>query len=63
MIATIGQIMQQAGHALRFGGIVLTMYDHSLELMRGGDREVRDFFGEFGKMLNLTFGTKALTNQ
>ena len=32
MIATIGQIMQQAGHALRFGGIVLTMYDHRLEL-------------------------------
>ena len=32
MISTIGQILQQAGHTLRFGGIVLTMYDHSLEL-------------------------------
>jgi chromosome partitioning protein len=46
MIATIGQIMQQAGHTLRFGGIVLTMYDHSLELTQEVDQEVRDFFGE-----------------
>jgi chromosome partitioning protein len=46
MIATIGQILQQAGHALRFGGIVLTMYDHNLELTREVDEEVRDFFGE-----------------
>ena len=46
MIATIGQIMQQAGHTLRFGGIVLTMYDHSLELTREVDQEVREFFGE-----------------
>ena len=46
MIATIGQIMQQAGHALRFGGIVLTMYDHTLELTGEVDHEVRDFFGE-----------------
>ncbi len=43
--------MQQAGHALRFGGIVLTMYDHSLELTREVDQEVRDFFGE------IVFGT------
>ncbi len=27
MISTIGQILKQAGHTLRFGGIVLTMYD------------------------------------
>jgi chromosome partitioning protein len=46
MIATIGQILQQAGHALRFGGIVLTMYDHTLELTREVDQEVREFFGE-----------------
>jgi chromosome partitioning protein len=46
MISTIGQILQQAGHTLRFGGIVLTMYDHSLELTREVDQEVRDFFGE-----------------
>ncbi len=46
MIATIGQIMQQAGHTLRFGGIVLTMYDHRLELTREVDQEVREFFGE-----------------
>jgi chromosome partitioning protein len=46
MISTIGQILQQAGHTLRFGGIVLTMYDHTLELTREVDKEVRDFFGE-----------------
>jgi chromosome partitioning protein len=46
MIATIGQILQQAGHTLRFGGIVLTMYDHNLELTREVDQEVREFFGE-----------------
>ena len=46
MIATIGQIMQQAGHVLRFGGIVLTMYDQYLELTHEVDKEVRDFFGE-----------------
>ena len=31
---------------LQFGGIVLTMYDHTLELTREVDEEVRDFFGE-----------------
>ncbi len=46
MIGTIGQIMQQAGHTLQFGGIVLTMYDHHLELTREVDQEVREFFGE-----------------
>ena len=46
MIGTIGQIMQQAGHTLQFGGIVLTMYDPTLELTHEVDREVRDFFGE-----------------
>lgn len=46
MISTIGQILQQAGHTLRFGGIVLTMYDHTLELTHEVDEEIRDFFGE-----------------
>jgi chromosome partitioning protein len=46
MISTIGQILQQAGHTLRFGGIVLTMYDHTLELTQEVEQEVRDFFGE-----------------
>ncbi|MCE5268673.1 MAG: ParA family protein [Planctomycetaceae bacterium] len=32
--------------SLQFGGIVLTMYDHSLELTHEVDEEVRDFFGE-----------------
>ncbi len=46
MISTIGQILKQAGHTLRFGGIVLTMYDPALELTREVEHEVRDFFGE-----------------
>jgi len=46
MIEVIRQIMQQRGNQLQFGGIVLTMYDHSLELTREVDREVREFFGE-----------------
>ena len=46
MISTIGQILQQAGHTLRFGGIVLTMYDHTLEYAGKVDQEIRDFFGE-----------------
>ena len=31
---------------LEFGGIVLTMYDHTLELTWEVEEEVRDFFGE-----------------
>jgi chromosome partitioning protein len=46
MIETIGQIMQGEAHNLQFGGIVLTMYDHTLELTREVDEEVREFFGE-----------------
>ena len=46
MIDTIGQIMRRRAHNLQFGGIVLTMYDHPLELTREVDQEVRDFFGE-----------------
>ena len=44
MIATIGQIMQQAGHALRFGGIVLTMYDHTPGTDAGGGSGSKGIF-------------------
>ena len=46
MIEVIRQVMQRRSHSLEFGGIVLTMYDHTLELTREVDREVREFFGE-----------------
>jgi len=46
MIEVIREVMQQEAHRLQFGGIVLTMYDHRLELTHEVDREVRDFFGE-----------------
>jgi len=46
MIEVIRGVMQQEAHRLQFGGIVLTMYDHRLELTHEIDREVRDFFGE-----------------
>ncbi len=46
MIELIRQVMQRKNHSLEFGGIVLTMYDHTLELTREVDREVREFFGE-----------------
>ncbi len=46
MIEVIRRVMQRAGNQLEFGGIVLTMYDHSLELTREVDAEVRDFFGD-----------------
>ncbi len=46
MIEVIREVMERNGHRLEFGGIVLTMYDHSLELTREVDREVREFFGE-----------------
>jgi chromosome partitioning protein len=46
MIEVIRQVIQCHAHNLQFGGIVLTMYDHSLELTREVDEEVRDFFGE-----------------
>ncbi len=59
MIEVIRDVMQQATvvgqasslshngtNSLQFGGIVLTMYDHTLELTREVDEEVRDFFGE-----------------
>jgi chromosome partitioning protein len=46
MIEVIRSVMQRSSNRLQFGGIVLTMYDHSLELTREVDAEVRDFFGE-----------------
>jgi chromosome partitioning protein len=46
MIHVIRQLMRRPGGRLEFGGIVLTMYDHTLELTREVDAEVRDFFGE-----------------
>ena len=46
MIEVIRQVMQRGGSRLQFGGIVLTMYDHRLELTREVDEEVREFFGE-----------------
>jgi chromosome partitioning protein len=46
MIETIGAIMRGEAHNLQFGGIVLTMYDHTLELTQEVDQEVREFFGE-----------------
>ena len=46
MIHVIREIMQRKENRLEFGGIVLTMYDHSLELTREVEDEVREFFGE-----------------
>jgi chromosome partitioning protein len=46
MIEVIRLVMQQEPRRLQFGGILLTMYDHTLELTREVDQEVRDFFGE-----------------
>ena len=46
MIEVIRDIMRTKRGALQFGGIVLTMYDESLELTSEVDEEVRDFFGE-----------------
>jgi chromosome partitioning protein len=46
MIEVIRQVMAKKPERLRFGGILLTMYDPLLELTREVDAEVRDFFGE-----------------
>ncbi|MDO4586442.1 MAG: ParA family protein [Planctomycetia bacterium] len=46
MIEVIREIMEQRQGMLQFGGIVLTMYDPTLELTHEVDKEVRDFFGE-----------------
>jgi chromosome partitioning protein len=46
MIEVIRQVMVERQNRLEFGGILLTMYDHTLELTREVDDEVRDFFGD-----------------
>ncbi len=46
MIEVIRDVMQQESNQLQFGGIVLTMYDHSLELTHEVDEQVREFFGD-----------------
>jgi len=46
MIEVIREVMTREPGRLQFGGIVLTMYDRSLELTAEVENEVRDFFGE-----------------
>jgi chromosome partitioning protein len=46
MIDVIRQVIDRPNSRLQFGGILLTMYDGSLELTAEVDREVREFFGE-----------------
>lgn len=46
MIEVIRGVIQRHAHHLQFGGIVLTMYDPTLELTQEVDQEVREFFGE-----------------
>ena len=46
MIQVIGQVMNHWPGQLEFGGILLTMFDHDLELTGEVDSEVREFFGE-----------------
>jgi len=51
MIEVIRQVIEERENALEFGGIVLTMYDHTLELTGEVDEQVREFFGD------VVFGT------
>jgi chromosome partitioning protein len=46
MIEIIRRVMQRPDKRLDFAGIVLTMYDPTLELTAEVDAEVREFFGE-----------------
>lgn len=46
MIDVIRTVIRAKEGRLGFGGIVLTMYDHKLELTSEVDEEVREFFGE-----------------
>ncbi|MEX2142932.1 MAG: ParA family protein [Pirellulales bacterium] len=46
MIDVIRAVMEADNTRLAFGGILLTMFDHTLELTHEVEREVRDFFGE-----------------
>lgn len=45
-IKIIGDIIQRRKGELAFGGVVLTMYDPTLELTHEVDQQVREFFGE-----------------
>lgn len=46
MIHVIRSVMQRGSGRLTFGGILLTMYDPTLELTHEVDAEVREFFGD-----------------
>lgn len=46
LIQTIKKVMVSTDGRLTLGGILLTMYDPTLELTREVDEEVRDFFGD-----------------
>ena len=46
MIHVIREVMEQRRGRLEFGGILLTMYDDTLELTHEVDTEVREFFGD-----------------
>lgn len=46
MIEVIREVMEQRQGTLQFGGILLTMYDPTLEVTHEVDKDVRDFFGE-----------------
>jgi len=46
MIGVIREVMLERPGELTFGGIVLTMYDESLELTNEVDADLRQFFGE-----------------
>lgn len=46
MIELIRDVMKTKDGQLEFGGILLTMYDETLELTSEVDEQVRDFFGE-----------------
>ena len=46
MIEVIREVMEARQGRLRFGGILLTMHDATLELTNEVEAEVREFFGE-----------------
>jgi chromosome partitioning protein len=46
MIEVIRRVMQEKPNRLQFGGILLTMVDHNLELTHEVENQVRDFFGD-----------------
>ncbi len=46
MIEIIRDVMRGGNANLGFAGILLTMYDHQLEITQEVDQQVREFFGE-----------------